>query len=133
MSQSQEVKTITQPLQESYKTVQCGPEEKKNIPGLNIFKKHVFVCTEGKTCPNQGSKEVFTELRSVLSASENPQGIRINKSGCLGMCGNGPMVVVYPDGVWYSQVTTADCKDIVEEHLVRKQVVERLVYGNKPA
>jgi len=133
MSQSQEFKTTAQPAQESYTTLQCAPGEKQTTPGLNIFKKHVFVCTEGKTCPNQGSKEVFAELRSVLSACENPQGIRVNKSGCLGMCGNGPMVVVYPDGVWYSQVTTTDCKDIVKEHLVENQVVERLVYNNKLA
>ena len=90
-----------------------------------IFKKHVFVCTEGKTCPNQGSNEVLSELRSQAS----DKTIRINKAGCLGQCGNGPMVVVYPEGVWYCQVATSDCKELVQEHLGKNQIVERLLYS----
>ena len=96
-----------------------------------LFKKHVFVCTEGKTCPNQGSQEVLSELRQALSDSTFKEGIRINKSGCLSQCGNGPMVVVYPEGVWYCQVTSSDCKEIVDKHLGQNQVIERLLYGNK--
>jgi len=99
-----------------------------------MFKKHIFVCTEGKTCPNQGSKEVLAELRQALSAdSHDNEGIRINKAGCFSQCGNGPMIVIYPEGVWYCQVNTGDCKEIVEEHLGKNKIVERLLYGSKPA
>ena len=93
----------------------------------HCFKKHVFVCTEGKICPNQGSLEVFTELRQALAASEYKEGIRINKAGCLSQCGKGPMVVIYPEGIWYSQVAVSDCQEIVGKHLGNNEVVERLL------
>ncbi len=92
-----------------------------------LFNKHVFVCTDGKTCPSQGSNEVLAQLRQALSTADFKEGIRINKAGCLGQCGNGPMVVVYPEGTWYSQVSPDDCKEIVDEHLGKNEVVERLL------
>jgi (2Fe-2S) ferredoxin len=99
-----------------------------------MFRKHVFVCTDGKTCPNQGSQEVLAELRRGLSTNPDQYaGTRINKAGCLAQCGNGPMVVVYPEGVWYCQVTAADCKEIIDEHLGKNEVVERLRYGSQQA
>ncbi len=92
------------------------------------FRKHVFVCVSGSTCPGQGSEAVLVELRRQIMELGLRQQIRINKSGCFDQCGNGPMVVVYPDGIWYSHVTVADCQEIVQSHLLEDRPVERLFY-----
>jgi (2Fe-2S) ferredoxin len=107
-----------------------APEPEK-MPNQPIYQKHVFVCVSGKTCPLQGAEAVCDELRKQISERGLKGQIRINKSGCLDQCGNGPMVVVYPDGVWYAGVTADDCKQIVESHLVANQPVERLLYDGR--
>ena len=56
------------------------------------------------------------------------QRVRINKSGCLGQCGHGPMVAVYPENVWYAHVRAEDAAEIVDSHLVRGVLVERLLF-----
>ena len=96
-----------------------------------LFKKHVFVCVSGKTCPNQGSEAVLKELRREISELGLKKQIRINKAGCFDQCGNGPMVVVYPDAVWYAHVTPDDCKEIVQSHLLENKPVERLLYDGR--
>jgi (2Fe-2S) ferredoxin len=96
-----------------------------------IYKKHVFVCISGKTCPNEGALQVFDELRKEVSERGLKKAIRINKAGCLDQCGNGPMVVVYPEGTWYAHVTPTDCKELVESHLVGEKVVDRLLYDGR--
>jgi (2Fe-2S) ferredoxin len=58
--------------------------------------------------------------------------VRVNHAGCLAQCGFGPMVVVYPDNVWYAMVTPDDVPEIVQEHLIGGRPVQRLVYRNKP-
>jgi (2Fe-2S) ferredoxin len=55
-----------------------------------------------------------------------PGGVRVNTSGCLDRCEEGPVVVVYPDAVWYTYVDNEDLDEIVDEHLVNGRVVERL-------
>jgi (2Fe-2S) ferredoxin len=95
---------------------------------MSIPNKHVFVCVSGKTCPDQGAEEVFQTLRQEIVARDLHKSIRINKSGCLGQCGEGPMVVVYPEGIWYSHVLKEDCQEIVDSHLVGNKRIERLVY-----
>ena len=71
-------------------------------------------------------------LREDISARGLKKEIRINKTGCLDQCGNGPMIVVYPEAVWYAHVNTAkDCKEIVESHLVGDKPVERLLYDGR--
>jgi len=98
---------------------------------MEVYKKHVFVCTTGKTCPNEGAVEVCDALRKEIHARGLKKEIRINKSGCLDQCGNGPMIVVYPQSVWYSHVQPEDCKEIVESHLVGDKPVERLLYDGR--
>lgn len=96
-----------------------------------VFRKHVFVCVTGKTCPGQGSEEVLNALRKEISERGLKKQIRINKSGCFDQCGNGPMVVVYPDEIWYAHVKPADCKEIVESHLIADKPVKRLLYDGR--
>jgi len=93
------------------------------------YKKHVFVCTTGSTCPTQGDTEGYVKtMRAAISRAGLHDEIRINKSGCFSQCGNGPMIVVYPEDVWYAGVRAEDLEEIVQSHLIGEKPVERLVY-----
>jgi len=96
-----------------------------------MYKKHVFVCTTGKTCPLEGSEPICEELRRQIAELGLKKQIRINKTGCLDQCGNGPMIVVYPEGIWYAHVKLDDCTEIVQSHLLADKPVERLFYDGR--
>jgi (2Fe-2S) ferredoxin len=98
---------------------------------MTVFKKHVFVCVNGKKCPKQGSEEVLDALREEISELGLKKEIRINKAGCFDQCGNGPMVVIYPDAVWYAHVEPKDAKEIVRSHLLSNKPVKRLLYDER--
>lgn len=98
---------------------------------MSVFRKHVFVCVSGSTCPTQGSEAVLTALRQEIKVRGLKKEIRINKAGCFDQCGNGPLVVVYPEGVWYAHVSPSDCLEIVESHLIGGKPVERLLYDGR--
>src|ERR1700722_20563010 len=95
---------------------------------MTIFEKHVVVCTSGKTCAEQGSETVCENLKEKIKDLGLKKTIRGNKSGCLGQCGAGPMVVVYPQGNWYCQVSKRDVDDIIEKDLIGNKIVNRLIY-----
>lgn len=96
---------------------------------MSVFKKHVFVCVSGKTCPGQGSEDVLKALRKEIADLGLKKEIRINKAGCFDQCGNGPMVVIYPEAIWYAQVKEQDCHEIVQSHLLKNKPVNRLLYN----
>ena len=96
---------------------------------MGPFEKHVFVCTTGSTCPVEGkSLDVHARLKELVKKAGLKTDIRINNSGCMDQCGNGPMIVVYPENVWYCHVRVEDADVIFEEHLVGGRPVERLIY-----
>jgi (2Fe-2S) ferredoxin len=95
---------------------------------MGQFDRHVFVCTHGEYCPLQGSIEIHRLLKQEIAARGLKDVIRINKSGCFSQCGNGPMLVVYPDDVWYGGVDEAAARRILEGHLVGGRPVEGLLY-----
>ena len=97
-------------------------------PGEGPFVRHVFVCVAGGVCPTQGSEAVHAAMKDLAKTLCAPGTVRVNKSGCLGQCGHGPVVCVYPDNVWYAGVGVADVADIVPEHLVGGTPVERLLF-----
>ena len=99
-----------------------------------IWAKHVFVCTSGDWCATVDGDGIGVHRRLKQRVAEAGLGgrVRINHSGCLDQCGFGPMVVVYPEGVWYHAVTPEDVDAIVDEHLVGGHPVERLIYRNRP-
>ena len=99
---------------------------------MSQYQHHVFVCTSGKTCPTQGSKDVFSALRTAVVEAGIKDRVRVNHAGCLGQCGHGPMVAVYPADVWYHGVTAADAAQIVSEHLLGGRPVETLRYVAPP-
>ena len=87
--------------------------------------KHVAVCTN-QTCAKMGSLQILERLRQEARDSDHCDA-RITRSSCLGRCGDGPMVTVYPDGVWYGDVESADAERIVGDHLDRDRIVSDLV------
>ena len=100
------------------------------------IQKHVFVCN-GKSCTAVGSADVKAAFESELkernlrygkeSKGRNPNGtVLLTDCGSIGFCSIGTAVLVYPEGVWYAQVHAEDVKEIVEEHLEKGKVVERL-------
>jgi (2Fe-2S) ferredoxin len=96
---------------------------------MGQYEQHVFVCTTGSTCPTQADTEAFVKLMRAEIAKAGLHGdIRINKSGCFSQCGNGPMIVVYPENVWYAGVRGEDVQEIVRSHLIGGKPVERLIY-----
>lgn len=96
---------------------------------MGQYEKHVFVCTTGSTCPTQGDTESFVKyLRGQVAKAGLHGEIRVNKSGCFSQCGNGPMIVVYPENVWYAAVKAEDLPELVESHLIGGEPVGRLLY-----
>jgi (2Fe-2S) ferredoxin len=93
-----------------------------------VFERHVFVCTSGEWCPTVDGDGigVHATLKEAVAKAGLGDRVRINRSGCFSQCGNGPMVVVYPEGVWYCAVSPADASEIVERHLLSGEPVERL-------
>jgi len=87
--------------------------------------KHVAVCTN-QTCAKMGSPAVLERLRQEVRDSAHCDA-RITRSSCLGRCGDGPMVAVYPDGIWYGGVEDDDAERIVADHLDRDRIVSDLV------
>lgn len=96
------------------------------------YEKHVFVCTSGKTCKAADSNDTFEALKHACREAGIAQQVRMNHSGCLGQCGHGPMVAVYPENVWYQGVTAKRAKRIFDEHLVGGKVVEKYRHDAPP-
>jgi (2Fe-2S) ferredoxin len=97
------------------------------------FTRHLFICTNRRPdgspkgcCASKGGEELKVAFKKELDA-QDVKGVRANSAGCLDACEQGMSVVVYPDNVWYSRVTQADVKEIVQEHIKGGKPVERLM------
>ncbi|MCX7946255.1 MAG: NAD(P)H-dependent oxidoreductase subunit E [Hydrogenophilus sp.] len=104
---------------------------------MSYYLRHVFFCCnqrpDGETCCAQrGAEAAMLRARDQLAslAPELIGKIRINRAGCLGRCDRGPLLVVYPDAIWYSYLDHADIDEIVREHLIGGRVVERLRFAD---
>ena len=94
-----------------------------------MFRAHVLVCG-GTGCTSSGSKAVQTAFEENINACGLTEEVKLVQTGCFGLCELGPVVIIYPEGTFYSRVTPADVKEIVEEHLLKGRIVERLVYAD---
>ena len=100
---------------------------------MGQYRRHVFICTSGNCCPQQGDTAAYVAyLRKKLAERGLAKEIRVNKSGCFSQCGHGPMVVVYQEDVWYGRVRMEDLDEILLELLVNGRPVERLRYRAPP-
>jgi (2Fe-2S) ferredoxin len=99
---------------------------------MGQYERHVFVCTSGKTCPGQGGDLVHAELKRSVKDAGLKQRVRVNHAGCMNQCGHGPMVVVYPENVWYAGVDREGARRIAEEHLRDGRPVEEYLYVAPP-
>jgi len=101
---------------------------------MSYFAHHVFFCTNqreaGETCCNnlgaQKMRDYAKDKVKALGLSSDANRIRINSAGCMGRCDDGPVLVVYPEAIWYTYVDQADLDEIITEHLQHGRVVERL-------
>lgn len=97
------------------------------------FEHHVFVCLNERdksasrpSCGHEHAKKLRGELKDAVKAAGLKHRVRVNEAGCLDQCEHGPVMVVYPEAVWYGFVHARDIEEIVEEHLVGGRPVERL-------
>ncbi len=93
-----------------------------------MIRSHVLICG-GTGCTSSGSVKIQEAFETHLAANGINEEVKIVQTGCFGLCALGPVVIIYPEGTFYSQVTPEDVKEIVEEHLLKGRIVERLVYA----
>lgn len=103
-------------------------------PASSYYQRHVFFCLNQRAagescCANHQAEAAFERCKSAVKAAglAGPGQVRVNRAGCLDRCAGGPVVVVYPEAVWYSYVDASDIDEIVESHLKNGRVVERLL------
>ena len=97
-----------------------------------MIRSHVLICG-GTGCTSSGSQTLQKAFNENIEAFGLAEEVKLVQTGCFGLCALGPIVIIYPDGTFYSRVTAEDVKEIVEEHLLKGRIVERLVYRDKEA
>jgi NADP-reducing hydrogenase subunit HndC len=99
---------------------------RSKVSKLRKIKAHVLVCKH-KTCLRQGGKNSIKALKRTLKEQDLRGAVMVTKVKCLDQCGRGPVMVVYPEGVWYGGVDEECARQIVTEHLAEGHVIEKRV------
>ena len=97
-----------------------------------MYRSHVLVCG-GTGCTSSGSQQIIQTLKEELKKNRLQNEVAVVKTGCHGLCAEGPVMIVYPEAVFYSKVRPEDVAEIVSEHLLKGRIVERLVYHEAQA
>lgn len=105
---------------------------------MEPFRFHLFICTQQKpegviSCPGSGSLAVLDALDRETLARGLIREVQLTTCGCMGLCDEGPVMVVYPEGVWYRRLRPSDVGEIMDAHLNGVNPVERLVWNDAPA
>ena len=101
---------------------------------MSIYEKHIFICinqrepNHPKKCCGSLGVELRKEFVENLIKYNLQTKVRANKSGCLDGCVFGPMVVIYPEAIWYQNVQIKDVDEIVRKTILKNEIIERLVY-----
>lgn len=94
-----------------------------------MIRTHVLICG-GTGCTSSGSKSIQNTFAEEIGKNGLAEEVKVVQTGCFGLCALGPVVIVHPDGTFYSRVTPEDVPEIVSEHLLKGRIVERLVYND---
>lgn len=96
----------------------------------DIYNYHLFFCThqrdDGRACCQQHDAQSLRDYAKQQVKDLKLKKVRVNNAGCLSRCALGPMLVIYPQGIWYHYETEADIDEIIESHLLNDIIVERL-------
>ena len=92
-----------------------------------MYRSHVLVCG-GTGCTSSGSQKIIDTLQSEIDKNGLNTEVQVVRTGCFGLCALGPIMIVYPEGTFYSMVNVEDIPEIVSEHLLKGRIVTRLVY-----
>ena len=104
--------------------------ENPAAPPYKPYGKHVFVCT-GPRCAPETSPALYTHLKTrlkELGLADGPERINRTQCHCFGVCQGGPIVAVYPEGIWYHHITEEKLERIIQEHLTGNQPVEEFIF-----
>ncbi len=98
---------------------------------MEPFRYHVFACTQEKPeghdcCSRAGSQKILDTLNAELQKAGLFDEVQVSSCGCLGICESGPVMIVYPEGTWYTKLTPPDVKEIVQSHFCANRKIERL-------
>jgi len=94
---------------------------------MNLVRSHILVCG-GTGCTSSGSEKLIAEFEAQLARVGMAEEVKVIKTGCFGLCALGPIVIVYPEGAFYSRITPEDVQKIVDEHIVKGRIVKELLY-----
>ena len=101
---------------------------------MSYYERHIFFCLNLRdngeaSCAQHDAQAAFDHCKARVKGEKlsGPGAVRVNKAGCLDRCAGGPVAVVYPEAVWYTYVDKHDIDEIVDSHLVRGLIVERLL------
>ena len=92
-----------------------------------MIRSHVLICG-GTGCTSSGSKVLISTFESEIEKNGLADEVKVVQTGCFGLCALGPVVIIYPEGTFYSRVQEGDVAEIVSEHLLKGRLVDRLVY-----
>jgi (2Fe-2S) ferredoxin len=100
---------------------------------MSYYERHAFFCCNTRAapeacCSNHGAAELRAYAKERIKAlgMSGKGAVRINQAGCLDRCEEGPVLVIYPEAIWYTYVDRSDIDEIIDRHIVRGEIVDRL-------